>query len=118
MSHTSIASDALTPAAATPPPVFSFSSAKWPERDRLEAVRELYARAIVKFDVDPVPNTPLHLEATFHALPGLGLAFASGTMTPGSLGWDTSPGGAGVEGATVPSPASGAVETVAAPASS
>lgn len=67
--------------AAGAPSVFHFSSDQWPERDRLEAIREVYGRAIVKFDVEPVSDAPLHLDAKFHTLPGLGLAFASGAAS-------------------------------------
>jgi AraC-like DNA-binding protein len=67
--------------AANVPSVFRFSTDEWPERDRLEALREVYGRTIVRFDVEPAPDAPLHLEARFHALPGLGLAFAHGSAS-------------------------------------
>lgn len=57
--------------------VVSFSTTRWPERERFEAVRSVYARTIVKFDVEPVPDCPLHVEARFEAMPGLGLANVS-----------------------------------------
>ncbi len=53
---------------------FRLSSGDFPSRDRLEATREIYGRAILRLDLDPLPDSPFHLEATLHAMPGLGVA--------------------------------------------
>lgn len=53
------------------------SSDQFPESDRLEATRELYGRAIMKVDFEPLPDAPFHLDAILRALPGCGLSFAT-----------------------------------------
>jgi AraC-like DNA-binding protein len=49
------------------------------EQDRLEATRELYGRAILKLDFEPLPGIPFHFDMTLRGLPGL--ALASGTTS-------------------------------------
>jgi AraC-like DNA-binding protein len=52
-----------------------FSTDDYAERDRIEALREVYGRTIVKHDIEPLPDGPMRAEGTLHVLPGLGLAF-------------------------------------------
>jgi AraC-like DNA-binding protein len=59
--------------------VLHFSSDDIPERDRLEFVREVYGRTIIKHDVEPLPGSSLHLRCALRMLPGLGLALAAGS---------------------------------------
>ena len=58
----------------TGPGVIRFASADWPEAQRLAAVMDVYARGIMRYELTPAPDTPLHVEAAFHNLPGLGFA--------------------------------------------
>jgi AraC-like DNA-binding protein len=59
-------------AAASDLSVIRFSADDWPHRERVEAVRELYARTIMRVEIVVVPDGPLELET--RCLPGLGLA--------------------------------------------
>ncbi|MBK1866800.1 helix-turn-helix transcriptional regulator [Aestuariivirga sp. YIM B02566] len=43
-----------------------------PERDRVEIMREIYGRTVLKVDLDPL--APLDVDMTLRALPGLGIA--------------------------------------------
>ena len=43
-----------------------------PERDRVEVMREVYGRTVLKVDLDPLG--PTHVDMTVRALPGLGIA--------------------------------------------
>ena len=54
-----------------------FSTDDYPERDRIEALREIYGRTIIKHDIEPTQDRPVRFTASLHALPGLGLAFAT-----------------------------------------
>jgi AraC-like DNA-binding protein len=51
-----------------------------PERQRLETVREVYGRTIIKVDLEPLPDQPFRFQATLASLPDLGLA--CGTVSP------------------------------------
>jgi AraC-like DNA-binding protein len=53
---------------------FRFLTDEWPERDRMAAIRDIYARAICRFEFEPSPDHPVFGEARLRALPGLGLA--------------------------------------------
>jgi AraC-like DNA-binding protein len=56
-------------------PVFSsFSATDWAERDRFEAIREIYGRTIARMDLEPVGDDPLAVDAMLQVLPGLGIA--------------------------------------------
>lgn len=46
-----------------------------PERDRIEIMREVYGRTVLKVDVDPV--APLEVDMTLRRLPGVGIATGS-----------------------------------------
>jgi len=61
----------------TDPSVTRFASGDWPEAQRLAAVMDIYARGIMRYELAPSPDTPLHVEAAFHHLPELGLARVS-----------------------------------------
>jgi AraC-like DNA-binding protein len=50
------------------------SSDDIPERDRVEHAREAYGRAIIKYDLEPLPDCPFYWRGTLQATPGLGLA--------------------------------------------
>lgn len=54
--------------------VLRISSDDLPERDRLDYVREVYGRVIIKQDIEPPRDRPFYWRGTLHALPGLGLA--------------------------------------------
>jgi AraC-like DNA-binding protein len=50
------------------------STDQFPEQDRVEATRELFGRAILKLDFEPLPDIPFHIGVTLRGLPGLALA--------------------------------------------
>jgi len=54
-----------------------FSSADWPEADRLEAVVDIYGRNILRYEIEPDGDSPLQMEATLRTFPGLALAHAT-----------------------------------------
>jgi AraC-like DNA-binding protein len=54
--------------------ILRLSSDDLPERDRLEYIREVYGRAIIKHDIEPHPGRPFRWRGTLRAMPGLGLA--------------------------------------------
>ena len=54
--------------------ILRISSDDIPERDRLEFVREVYGRTIIKHDLEPIPGIPFQLSGTMRRLPSLGLA--------------------------------------------
>ncbi|HEY6255549.1 MAG TPA: AraC family transcriptional regulator [Xanthobacteraceae bacterium] len=62
------------------PQSIRLSTDHFPGRDWLEATREMYGRAIMKVDFEPLPDIPFHIDLTLRALPGVGLA--SGTASP------------------------------------
>ena len=49
-------------------------SDQFPERDRVEAQRELFGRGILKIDLEPLPDSPFRVDMNLWALPDLGLA--------------------------------------------
>jgi AraC-like DNA-binding protein len=53
--------------------VFRFSTADYAPKDRLEAWREIYGRALCKQDIEPVETDDLHADMLFRRLPGLGI---------------------------------------------
>jgi len=61
--------------ARSTPQAIRFSTDDYAERDRIEALREIYGRTIVKHDIELLRDGPMRAEGTLHALPGLGLAF-------------------------------------------
>jgi AraC-like DNA-binding protein len=67
------------PASNFTQPPLRFATTDWAERDRFEAIREIYGRTIVRMDLEPVGDEPLALEATFQALPSLGIAHVNCT---------------------------------------
>jgi AraC-like DNA-binding protein len=54
--------------------VLRISSDDLPEHGRLEYIREVYGRAIIKHDIEPFPGSPFRWHASLRAMPGLGLA--------------------------------------------
>jgi AraC-like DNA-binding protein len=54
-----------------------FSSNDWPEPKRLEATHDLYAARFMRCELDPLPDSPLHLEADVRVLPDLMLGFVT-----------------------------------------
>ena len=52
---------------------FRFSTADWPEQDRLAIWREAVGRSVIQLDTEPLSDGAFHAEATVHALPGLWL---------------------------------------------
>ncbi|MBR1211360.1 AraC family transcriptional regulator [Bradyrhizobium sp. JYMT SZCCT0180] len=53
---------------------FRFLTDEWPERDRIAVIRDLFARAICRFELEPSPDHRVFGEAKLRAMPGLGLA--------------------------------------------
>jgi AraC-like DNA-binding protein len=56
------------------------SADDFPEKQRVEAVREIYGKSIIKVELEPLGSTPFRFDAKLHALSGL--KFASGTLSP------------------------------------
>jgi AraC-like DNA-binding protein len=50
------------------------SSAEFPGRDRVEAFREVFGRAIMKIELEPIADSPLDVDMTLRAISGLGIA--------------------------------------------
>ena len=44
------------------------------ERDRVEALREIYGRTILKLDFEPARESPFNIDVTLRSLPNLGVA--------------------------------------------
>ena len=55
------------------------SSAAFPDRDRVEAFREIYGRAIMQIEMEPLGGNPLDVDMMLRALPGFGIA--TGTIS-------------------------------------
>jgi AraC-like DNA-binding protein len=53
-----------------------FSTHDFPERERIEAYREIYGRTIVKHDIKPIGDQPFHFDALLYDMPGLGIAWS------------------------------------------
>jgi AraC-like DNA-binding protein len=62
------------------PATIRLSTDDFPERERIEGVRELYGRSIIKVDLEPAPGRPFRFEATLNSLPGL--KCAAGVVSP------------------------------------
>jgi AraC-like DNA-binding protein len=45
-----------------------------PERDRAEVMREVFGRAIMKLEFEPLPDIPLSMDKIFRSLPGCGIS--------------------------------------------
>src|SRR5262245_56787354 len=62
-----------TPADKPPagPQAVRFSTADFPDRDRLEGWREIVGRAIMNLEIEPSPDHPFFAEMTLRSLPGL-----------------------------------------------
>lgn len=56
------------------------TSAQWSERDRVEAFREIFGRAVLCIDIEPVEDSALEAEMTLRGFSGLGMA--SGRLSP------------------------------------
>src|SRR5207248_2494932 len=54
-----------------------FSLADFAEQDRMAAWRDLYGRLVLKADLAPLPDHPLHADVTVRMLPGLSITSAS-----------------------------------------
>lgn len=48
-----------------------FSLEGVPEHERLPVFREVFGRTVLKYDLEPLPDTPFDADLTFQALPGL-----------------------------------------------
>src|ERR1700738_2231410 len=44
------------------------------ERDRMETAREVFGRAIMNIEFEPVPDVPFNMDTVFRTLPDFGLA--------------------------------------------
>lgn len=56
------------------------STEAFPDRDRVEAFREIFGRTILRIEIEPLPDHPLAVDMTLRGLPGLGMA--SGLLSP------------------------------------
>jgi len=64
----------------SPPGSFiRLSTDQFAERDRIEATREIFGRAILKCGFEPLPDIPFHMDMVLRALPDFG--FSSGTCS-------------------------------------
>jgi AraC-like DNA-binding protein len=59
--------------------ILRISTDDLPERDRLEFVREIYGRTIIKHEIEPIPGGPFYLHGVLRRLPGLGIASLAGS---------------------------------------
>ena len=64
-------------------PTFRVLTDDLPVQDRLAVLREVYGRTILKADLAPVDDTPLHMDMRIRLLPGIGIA--TGTASPISV---------------------------------
>lgn len=53
---------------------FRLSTDQFAERDRIEATREVFGRAIMNVDFEPVPGVPFNMDMVLRALPDFGIA--------------------------------------------
>jgi AraC-binding-like domain len=58
---------------------FRFSTDDLPERTRVEALQDIYARTIINHDIAPWRDNPIHFTLTLSRLPDLGLAAGVGS---------------------------------------
>lgn len=58
-----------------------FSSTDFPARDRLARVREVLAREIMRFEIEPRGDQPLQVDVTVRPLPGLSVAVSRFTAS-------------------------------------
>ena len=58
-------------------PILRFSTDAFPERERVAAWREIFGRAVVNVDIEPLNPDGFRAQATVCALPGLGILFGS-----------------------------------------
>jgi AraC-like DNA-binding protein len=56
------------------------STAQFPDRHRVDAFRETFGRAILRFEMDPLAGAPLEADMLLRSFPGLGMA--SGVLSP------------------------------------
>src|SRR5262245_52099873 len=56
-----------------------FSSDEFCEPERVAQWRELYGRAMVRLDIEPLPDCPFQIEATLRTLPGLSVVCGTGS---------------------------------------
>jgi hypothetical protein len=56
------------------------STAAYSDKDRLEAFRENFGKAILRVDMEPLGGSALEADMTLSALPGFGMA--SGSISP------------------------------------
>jgi AraC-like DNA-binding protein len=50
-----------------------FSLDDVPEHERLPVFREVFGRTVLKYDLEPLPDIPFHVDLKFQALPGLAI---------------------------------------------
>ncbi len=48
-----------------------------PAAERIDAMRDIYGRAMLKLDIEPLPGSSFRVDMTLRALPGLGVATGS-----------------------------------------
>src|SRR3974390_1562049 len=62
-------------------PAVRFSSAAFPERQRLARWREEFGRAVLSLDIQPIGHPPYRTDAKLRALPGLRTVDCNGSAT-------------------------------------
>ncbi len=60
-----------------PSPLLRFSSSEFPAPKRVEAWREVFGRALLRVNIEPLRRENFHAEATAIQAPGLGLLYGS-----------------------------------------
>jgi AraC-like DNA-binding protein len=60
----------MTPAPAS---FVRLSTDQFADRDRIEAAREVFGRAIMNIEIEPAPGVPFRMDMAFRALPDFGL---------------------------------------------
>ncbi len=61
------------------PKILRISTNEWPDHGRLEAIREIYGRTIIKHDIEPCGDAAFHFKSDLFGGPTFGLASTSVT---------------------------------------
>jgi AraC-like DNA-binding protein len=62
------------PLPSPPPGPVRLALPDWPERERPTVLREFFARLGFRYDIDPLPDVPFHVDLSLNMLPGLMIA--------------------------------------------
>ena len=61
------------------------SATDFPEKNRVEAVREIFGKSIIRVNLEPTPGDPFRFDAMLYALPGLKIAVGDLSPVRGTL---------------------------------